>query len=261
MRRHIIADKIAVVTGAANGIGAATARALIEAGGKVVLIDIDAQRGASLADSLGADATFVAADVRCESDIKRILDDTHSRFGRVDIMCNNAGALGPYSSITALDEQAIDASFALLFKSVVWGIKHAARHMKNQGRGSIINTASIASMQAGFGPHAYTAAKHAVLGLTRSAAAELAKWNIRVNALCPGGTLTNLALSAVGEGEDAEIRARAYLESLQPIQRAGAPQDMAEAILFLASDASSFMTGQALVVDGGATLGKAWVHF
>jgi NAD(P)-dependent dehydrogenase (short-subunit alcohol dehydrogenase family) len=137
-------------------------------------------------------------------------------------------------------------------------MKHAAPIMKALGGGAIINTASVSACQAGFGPHLYTAAKHAVLGLTRSVATELAAFGITVNALCPGGTLTQLAVDAAGGGAEGRRNAEVYLADLQPLKTVGLPEDMAQAALFLASPSARFMTGQALIVDGGATAGRPW---
>jgi NAD(P)-dependent dehydrogenase (short-subunit alcohol dehydrogenase family) len=177
-------------------------------------------------------------------------------------MVNNAGRVGAWTFLedTSLDEW--ENGFAMLARSAFLGTKHAARVMRDQGSGSIVNVSSVAGVRTGFGPHPYSAAKAAVLQLTRTAAVELAEYRIRVNALIPGGVATRIVGHGAGLEDDALDRSvdavRRSLTNFQPIPRAGEPEDLAHAAAYLASDDSTFVTGQSLGVDGGLTLGKKW---
>ena len=241
--------KVAVITGAASGIGEGATRRFIEAGARVVLADIQDDAGQSLAEELGGAASYVHADVTVEADVAGAVSHAVTHFGRLDVVFNNAGAGGVGGPIAEFPMDGWERTLALLLTSVASGIKHAATIMREQGHGSIVNTASVAGLQAGFGGHAYSAAKAAVIQLTRTTAMELAASNVRVNCICPGGIVTNIF------HRDVDAIADAFVE-LQPIPRAGRPRDIAEAALWLASDASSFVTGHALVVDGGLTIGQ-----
>lgn len=247
-------QQVAVVTGAASGIGAGIARLFAERGGRLVLLDVD-PAGADLARELGAE--FRRGDVTVEADVAGAVDLAVERFGRLDTMVNNAGRVGAWRFVTELDTAEWDATFALLSRSVMLGIKHAARVMCPQGSGCILATSSVAALQTGHSPHAYGAAKAAVLALVRSAAMELAPHRVRVNAIVPGGIDTDI----VANGTDAPSRVdperlRAGLAALQPIPRIGEPEDIARAAAYLAE--ADFVTGQAIVVDGGLTLGREW---
>jgi NAD(P)-dependent dehydrogenase (short-subunit alcohol dehydrogenase family) len=241
--------QVAVITGAASGIGEGTARRFVESGARVVLADINDDAGQEIVEDLGSDASYIHADVTREQDVAGAISHAVSRFGRLDSVFNNAGAGGVGGPIDAFPIDGWERTLSLLLTSVAAGIKHSAILMKAQGHGSIINTASVAGLQAGFGGHAYSAAKAAVIQLTKTTAIELAPWNVRVNCICPGGIATNIFqrdIDALADG----------LEVLQPIARAGRPRDIAEAALWLASDTSSFVTGHALVVGGGLTAGQ-----
>ncbi|MGV0834343.1 glucose 1-dehydrogenase [Mycolicibacterium thermoresistibile] len=254
--------KVAVVTGAASGIGAATAREFVARGGRVVLADIDDERGVPLAAELGANSVYLHTDVCREADVAGAVAAAVEKFGRLDCMVNNAGRVGRWTFLTDTPVSEWDDVFTLLARSVFLGIKHAARVMREQNSGSIVNIASVAAVRTGFGPHPYGAAKAAALQLTRSAAAELAEFMIRVNALVPGGVATRIVGHGAGlAGADLDRSVAAVRESLhkfQPIPRAGEGEDVAHAVAFLASDQSSFITGQELGVDGGLTLGRRW---
>jgi len=242
--------KVAVVTGAASGIGEGSARRFVEAGARVVLADIDDDAGQALVEDLGSDAaSYIHTDVTVEADVANAVAHASTHFGRLDAVFNNAGAGGASAPIEEFPIDGWERTLTLLLTSVASGVKHAAAVMKAQRHGSIVNTASVAGLQAGFGGHAYSAAKAAVIQLTKTTAMELAPANVRVNCICPGGITTSIFRREADSLADG-------LSGLQPIPRAGQPNDVAEAALWLASDASAFVTGHALVVDGGLTVGQ-----
>ncbi|MFZ0715717.1 glucose 1-dehydrogenase [Mycobacterium sp.] len=257
-----LTDKVAVVTGAASGIGAATARAFAERGASVVVADIDDVRGNAVAAALGIRGTYLHTDVRHEADVAAAVARAVDHFGRLDCMVNNAGRVGAWTFLEDTPIEEWEDGFAVLARSAFLGIKHAARVMRDQGSGSIVNVSSVAAVRTGFGPHPYSAAKAAVLQLTRTAAQELAEFRIRVNALVPGGVATRIVGHGAGledEALDDSVDAvRASLVKFQPIPRAGEPEDLAHAAAFLASDESSFITGEVIGVDGGLDLGRKW---
>jgi NAD(P)-dependent dehydrogenase (short-subunit alcohol dehydrogenase family) len=256
--------KVAVITGGASGMGAATARLFVAEGARVVIGDLQAEVGEETAGALGEAAAFRATDVSREVDVAGLVDEAVRRFGRLDCMFNNAGfggALGPIESTT---EEDFDLTVDVLLKGVFFGMKHAAPIMKAQGSGSIISTASVAGLATGGGPHLYNATKAAVIHLTRSVANELAEHGVRVNCICPGFVATPLAAAKpIGyAGRDAaEAKVEQMRESgamAQPMHRIGEPEDIAKAALFLASDDSEWITGIDLVVDGGYMTGRPW---
>jgi NAD(P)-dependent dehydrogenase (short-subunit alcohol dehydrogenase family) len=246
-------NKVAVITGGGNGIGRATVLRFLAEGARVVVADLNEATGKEtleLAAKAGAGdrVRFQRVDVANEAEVEAALELATSAFGRLDVVFNNAGIAGAFGPITHVDEKDWDATFDVLVKGVFLGMKHAARVMKAQGRGgSIISTASIAGLAGGDGPQAYSASKAAVINLTRAVAIELAPQRIRVNAICPGAILTPL----IHRGNPDSMRP--LLEKYQPWPDAGQPEDIAAAALFLASDDARFVTGAALVVDGGAT--------
>jgi NAD(P)-dependent dehydrogenase (short-subunit alcohol dehydrogenase family) len=225
----------------------------LEEGARVVCADLNEATGAEtleLAAKSGAGdrVRFQKVDVASERDVEAAVALAKKEFGGLDCMFNNAGVAGAFGPITHIDADEWDYTFAVLVKGVFLGTKHAARAMKEQGRGgSIVSTASIAGLSGGDGPQAYSAAKAAVINLTRAVAIELAPNRIRVNAICPGGILTPL----LHRGSPDAMRP--LLEKFQPWPDAGLPEDIAAAALYLASDDARFVTGAALVVDGGAT--------
>lgn len=256
--------RVAVITGAASGIGAQTVRLFAREGARVVAGDIQDELGEKLVAQLGESVRYVHADVTREADVASLLAAATSEFGRLDCLFNNAGAGGARGELHEISLEDFDATVALLLRSVFLGVKHAVPIMREQGSGSIINTASVAGLQAGFGPHIYSACKAAVVHLSRTTALELGEAGIRVNAICPGGILTPLLVDAVAEMLPDPSSARAVVETglkaAQPIQRAGLPDDIAHTALWLASDEASFVTGQAIVVDGGLTSGRKAVR-
>jgi len=247
--------KVAVITGAASGIGRASAIRFAGEGAAVVIADLNREGGeAAVRDCRenGGNAVFQLADVAREEDIKGLVDRAVKEFGRFDIIYNNAGlggAVGPLEKTTADNW---DRSFAILLRAVFLGIKHAVPEMRKAGGGSIISTASIAGLRGAAGLHAYCAAKAGVISLTRSAAIELAKEKIRVNCICPGLIATPLTYNRIPGGEQTATQ---LFAAFQPWPRAGRPEDIAAMALFLASDDSEFVSGQAMVVDGAVTSG------
>jgi len=177
------------------------------------------------------------------------------KFGRLDVMFNNAGFGGVGGPIEDIPTDAFDVTMEVMFRSVFLGMKHAVPIMKKQGSGCIISTASVAGLRTGMGPHIYSAAKAAIIHLTRTVAMELGEHNIRVNSICPGGIATPIFGKGLGMPQDRAERlavlAKIFLNEIQPIKRAGLPEDIAKAALWLASDDSNFVSGHALVVDGG----------
>jgi NAD(P)-dependent dehydrogenase (short-subunit alcohol dehydrogenase family) len=203
-------------------------------------------------------AVFQRTDVTREEDVAAVVARAVSEFGGLDVMVNNAGGFGERGSILELTGEGFDRTMALLVRSVMFGIKHAARVMVPRRRGTILNTASIAGLQPGAGPHLYATAKAAVVFLSKSAALELGEHHVRVNALCPGGVATPLVLGALGLKEEQIHGIRSAMAKTQAIPRAGEPTDIARAAVWLASDDADYVTGQALAIDGGEGTGVAW---
>ncbi len=253
--------KVAAITGAASGMGLATARRFLAEGAKVVIADVQSEAGDVLTEELGSNMRFRRCDVSRESEVEALVDFTVSEFGRLDCMFNNAGFGGVAGELETLDlGDQYRYTIDVLFTGVLAGIKHASRVMKTTGGGSIINTASVAGLRGGWGPHVYTAMKAAVINITRSTALELGPENIRVNAICPGFIATAIFAGQANMNWQQRMKFIEALEQTQavatPIQRAGTGQDIAGMALFLASDDSTFITGQPFVVDGGLTAGQ-----
>lgn len=254
--------KVAVITGGASGIGMTTVLLFVEEGCHVVIADIQNDKGEHLAEEFGEAVAYVHTDVSQESNVKAAIDHALARFGRLDCLYNNAGIGGVSGPIEEIAIEEYDRTMRVLLRGVFLGMKHAAPIMKQQGSGSIISTASVAGLQAGYGPHIYSAAKAAVIHLTRSVAMELGESGVRVNCICPGGIATplfgtSLGLSSGAADQNIETM-KILLANFQPIRRSGLPEDIARAALWLASDDSSFVNGHALIVDGGLTGGRTW---
>lgn len=242
--------KIALVTGAASGIGRATALAFAGEGATVVVSDVDRAGGAetvSHIEAAGGAATFVYADVSRSSDVEALMNEIVSRYGRLDYAYNNAGIEGQQATITEATEENWDRVVGIDLKGCFLCMKYELQQMLKQGSGSIVNCASIAGLVGFPGTSAYVASKHGVVGLTKSAALECATTGIRVNAICPGVIATPMVDRVTGKAPEAE----AAMAHMQPMGRIGQPEEIAAAVLWLCSDAASFVTGIALPVDGG----------
>jgi len=254
-----LAGKVAVITGAASGIGAATAVTFCREGAAVVVADLNDAGGRAVVEACVADggrAAFQRTDVSVESDVAAAIARAVDVYGRLDVLFNNAGlggALGPIDEIPVADW---DRTQGVLLRGVFLGMKHSVPRMRAGGGGSIISTASVAGLRGGAGPHSYSAAKAGVINLTRSVALEVAKHNIRVNCICPGGIHTPLISRRFPGSEDQLAQ---LMTAVQPLPRTGRPDDIAAMALFLASDESCFVTGTAMVVDGGFTAGGSIV--
>jgi len=248
-------NRTAVITGGASGMGRDTAMRFLEEGANVVVADYNAKTGEEAVElaaqaGFGDRIRFRRVDVAREADVEAVLALAVEVFRGLDIVFNNAGVGGAHGPIVETTTEAWDYTFDVNAKGVFYGIKHGARILKAQGRGgSIINTASIAGLSGDGGPVVYSAAKAAVISLTKSTAIELAPERIRVNAICPGFIATPLA---AGGAEKVNAVAAAF-EDTQPIPGPGLGEHIAGAALYLASDDSTFVTGEAIVVDGGLT--------
>ena len=256
--------KVAIITGAADGIGEASARLFVQEGASVLIADIDDEKGRTVARELGRNALYLHSDVTREANIKAAIDLAVRDFGRIDCMYNNAGGAGMFAPIQDIPVDAFDQTIALLLRAAFIGIKYAAPIMKAQGSGSIINMASVAGLRTGDSDHSYAAAKAGIIQLTRTAAMELGESNIRVNCISPGFVITGAFQKAAGMTREAYARriprVKEHFATFQPIRRACLPEDIAMAALWLASDDSSFVNGANLVVDGGLSNGKTWTQ-
>jgi NAD(P)-dependent dehydrogenase (short-subunit alcohol dehydrogenase family) len=264
MPMGVLDGRVAIVTGAASGIGAATAQRFVAEGASVLITDIQDDAGNALADELGSQAAFLHTNVARESDVEAAVSEAVDRWGGLDVLHNNAGFVGVTGPLEETSDQEWRETLDVLLSSVFYGTKHATPAMRERGGGSIINTASVCGLVAGVGSHVYTVAKHGVVGLTRSTALELAEFNIRANAVCPGYIATGLAAGrAVSDVDEDELqrrlaKARDAMENSQPIGRIGEPADIAAAVTWLASDDAEWVTGTTQIVDGGLTVGKPW---
>jgi len=250
--------KVAVITGGASGIGERSVRLFVEEGARVVIADMQRERGEALAAELKGAAVFAEVEVRQEAQVKAAIDLAVSRWGRLDCIFNNAGFGGVIGPVEATPVDEFDMTFDVLVRGVFLGMKHAAPIMKQQRSGSIINTGSVAGIAAGYSPHAYAAAKAAVLQLTKSVAMELGEHSIRVNAICPGFIATPLAANTVGKADALVDKVKSVFDKTQAIPRSGLPDDIAQMACWLAGNRSTFVTGQSLVVDGGVITGVKW---
>ena len=252
-----LAGKVAAITGAASGFGAATARRFVAEGAKVVLGDIQEEAGAAVAKELGDSAIFVTCNVTNEDHIANLVDTAVASFGRLDIMFNNAGIIGAVGPISTTPADEWKFTLDILLNGVFYGCKHAARIMGPQGSGSIISMASVAGIHGGLGPHCYTACKHAIVGLTKGVAAELCQYNVRANAIAPSGMATAMVANVSAGNHTAIEETKKILAANSPLKdRAGVAEDVANAALWLASDESGYTTGHILTTDAGLTTGS-----
>jgi len=250
--------KVAAITGAASGFGAATARRFVAEGCRVVLGDIQRAPAAALAEELGAAAVYIDCNVARETDVAALVDRAVSEFGALDIMFNNAGIVGAVGPIATTPADEWQATLDVLLNGVFYGMKHAARVMQPRRCGSIISMASTAGILGGLGPHAYCAAKHAVIGLTKNVAAELCRSGIRVNAIAPASMATAMVANVItGDHTALDATIKALASSSPLLDRAGTAQDVANAALWLASDESGYTNGHTLTTDAGVTTGSA----
>jgi NAD(P)-dependent dehydrogenase (short-subunit alcohol dehydrogenase family) len=253
-----LSGRVAVITGGCSGIGRATVERFLAEGARVLIADLDDQAYPEIAQGHPGAIAFIHCDVRQERDIAAAMKAAVDKWGGLDIVFNNAGAAGARATIDEMTGDDWDSTQTLLLRSVALGIRHAATHMKARG-GAIVNTASVAGLEAGYAPIGYSVAKAGVIQLTKVAAAELARYAIRVNAICPGFILTNIFARATHLGSEATSRVNAELAHMsprmQPVAKEGSPVHVANACVFLASDEAAFITGEHLVVDGGMTIG------
>jgi NAD(P)-dependent dehydrogenase (short-subunit alcohol dehydrogenase family) len=255
--------KVCIITGATSGIGRRTAEIFVAEGARVVIAGRRAAEGQAVASALGTACDFVRTDVTDEAQIRALVEFTMARHGRVDCLFNNAGGPAPQGGIESIPAEGFDAAIATLLRSVVLGMKHVAPVMVRQRSGSIVNNGSVAGHLAGLSSSLiYSAAKAAVIHLTRCVAMQLGEQGVRVNSISPGGIATGMFGKVAGlpaeQAERTAELAKGALAAMQPIPRAGLPDDVAQAAVFLASDASTFVNGHDLVVDGGLIGGHRW---
>jgi NAD(P)-dependent dehydrogenase (short-subunit alcohol dehydrogenase family) len=251
--------KVALITGGCSGIGLGTVELFLAEGAKVVVADLQDEKGAVLEQRFSGRLRYAHCDVTSEADIAKAVAMPAEAFGGLDVLFNNAGSGGAVAGLADITVEAWDGTMNLLLRSVVLGMKHAIPLMRARGGGAIVNTASVAGIEAGWGPVAYSTAKGAVIHLTRVAAAQLAADKIRVNAICPGLVATSIFGASIGlpraVADQMAARVAENAANIQPVAKAGMPDDIARACLYLASDASAFVTGIHLIVDGGLTVG------
>ena len=250
--------KTAIVTGGASGLGEATCRLMVAEGARVVVADIQDDRGQQVAAGLGDGGVYAHVDVTSEDAIRDVIDDTVRRWGALDIMFNNAGIVGAVGPIDEMPLEEWQFSIDVLLRSVFLGSKHAARVMKPRGAGVILATSSIAGVQGGLGPHPYNMAKTAIVGFTKNLAAELGPFGVRACAIAPGKHNTPMNADVLyGDPDATERSLRYFTEKATPLRgRPGLADDIAEAAVWLASDRAGFVSGHTLVVDGGFTTGS-----
>ncbi|MFM0094670.1 glucose 1-dehydrogenase [Paraburkholderia nemoris] len=244
-------NRVVLITGALTGIGRAAAIAFAQDGARVVVSGRRAAEGKALEEELrrlGAEAEFVIADVRREDDVSALVDKAVTRFGRLDVVVNNAGVEGKPGPVTDVSADAYTALFDTNVLGTLWGLKHALRVMQRQGSGNVINISSTLGERGAANLSLYAGSKHAVEGITKSAAIEAAAYGVRVNAVAPGPTETAMLDRLTGSTDK-----RAAFYSAVPLKRGATPEEIADAIVFVASDKAAFITGQIIRVNGGKT--------
>jgi NAD(P)-dependent dehydrogenase (short-subunit alcohol dehydrogenase family) len=254
------AGKTAVITGAASGIGKATVLKFAAEGATVIAADIDEAGGEALAAQSNGKIIFKRCDVTNVGDIKALMDFAAEKTGGIDVVFNNAGAGSAREGIDEIDAEGWDSTMNLLLRSVAMGIRYATPHMIGREGASFVNTASVAALGAGYSPTAYAVAKAGVLHLSKVAATDLAKHNIRSNAICPGFIKTNIFSSSMDVPAEKKEQANQIIFEIanhtQPVKRGGNPEDIANMVAFLASNEAGFITGAHFLVDGGITTGQ-----
>lgn len=241
-------DKVAIVTGGSFGIGQATAIAFAKQGAKVAVVDIvEDDQTVTLIKEAGGEAIFIKCDVSSAADVQAMVEKTVEAFGRLDYAFNNAGVEGRPGQTHETAEEDWDRTLGVNLKGIWLCMKYEIPHIRKQGKGAIVNCASIAGLVGFPGLPAYTASKHGVIGLTKTAALENAKAGVRVNAVCPGVIRTPMIDRFTGHRKEAEQQ----FANQEPVGRLGEPEEVAAAVLWLCSDGASFVTGDALAVDGG----------
>lgn len=253
--------KVAIVTGGASGIGRGIAERFVAEGSRVVIADVDTERGEALARALGAQAAFLQTDVADQQKVGALVAGAVEKFGGLHVMVNNAGISSPLRKLLDDDLADFHRVMGVNVLGVMAGTRDAARHMADHGGGSIINITSIGGIQAGGGVMTYRASKAAIIQFTKAAAIELAYHEIRVNAIAPGSIPTPiLGKSAAGmdpeQLKEFEARIRQGMRDDRPLKREGTPDDVAEAALYFATERSRYVTGTVLPVDGGTVAGK-----
>ena len=252
----VLREKVAIITGAAGGIGRAAALRFAREGADLVLADVSEGalvETAALARAEGRSAVFQKTDVSSEAEVKALIETALNAFPRVHILCNNAGITGDAVRLNPEEQDGEDWQrvYAVNVLGAVYAVKHLAGHMKEKGGGAIVNTASVAGIRSGAGSSAYSASKAALINFTQTAACDLGRYNIRVNAVCPGLIETGMTKPVFDYAREAGKESK--LGSRCELMRYGRPEEVAAAILFLAGDDAGYITGQALPVDGGNT--------
>ena len=254
------AGKTAVITGAASGIGKASCELFAREGATVIAGDIDAAGGEELAATSNGKILFKQTDVCAPAQIKALMDFAAERTGGIDVCFNNAGAGGDRARIDEIEPEGWDKTMDLLLRSVAMGVRYAVPHMIGREGASIVNTASVAGIGAGYSPTAYAVAKGAVIHLTKVGATDLARHNIRMNAICPGFIQTNIFSASLDVPPDKRDAANQIIWEIsnhtQPVKRGGKDEDIADMVAFLATVEAGFITGAHFLVDGGITTGR-----
>ena len=252
-----LSGRVAVITGGASGIGAATAKKFVEHGAKVVLGDIQESALEEFVATLGGNAIGRRCDVTSENDVEALVNAAVETFGKIDVMFNNAGIVGAIGPLETTPQAEWKLSLDILLNGVFYGMKHASKYMKKAGSGSIISMSSTAGVMGGLGPHAYAAAKHAVVGLTKNLAAEVGSCGVRVNCIAAASVATPMVAAAVLGDHTNLDETMQFLAENSPLKgRPGLADDVANAALWLASDESGYTSGHTLTVDAGVTTGS-----